>query len=63
MWLYALFWSVMPLCGWSGFELEGVGTSCFFKVEVTRQTGFVVPHLLDASMLRVASEYYNRLLL
>ncbi|XP_078359135.1 rhodopsin, G0-coupled-like [Oculina patagonica] len=28
MWLYALFWSVMPLCGWSGFELEGVGTSC-----------------------------------
>ena len=28
MWLYALFWSVMPLCGWSGFELEGIGTSC-----------------------------------
>ena len=28
MWLYALFWSVMPLCGWSGFELEGVGASC-----------------------------------
>ncbi|XP_078357032.1 melanopsin-B-like [Oculina patagonica] len=28
MWLYALFWSVLPLCGWSGFELEGVGTSC-----------------------------------
>lgn len=26
--LYALFWSVMPLCGWSGFELEGVRTSC-----------------------------------
>ena len=31
MWLYALFWSVMPLCGWSGFELEGVGTSCSVK--------------------------------
>ena len=31
MWLYALFWSVMPLCGWSGFELEGVGTSCSLK--------------------------------
>lgn len=28
MWLYALFWSLMPLCGWSGFELEGIGTSC-----------------------------------
>ena len=28
MWLYALFWSVTPLCGWSGFELEGIGTSC-----------------------------------
>ena len=28
MWLYSLFWSVMPLCGWSGFELEGIGTSC-----------------------------------
>ena len=28
LWLYSLFWSVMPLCGWSGFELEGVGTSC-----------------------------------
>ena len=28
MWLYALFWSVMPLSGWSGFELEGIGTSC-----------------------------------
>ena len=26
--LYAMFWSVMPLCGWSRFELEGVGTSC-----------------------------------
>ena len=31
MWLYALFWSVMPLCGWSGFELEGVGTSCSLR--------------------------------
>ena len=31
MWLYALFWSVMPFCGWSGFELEGVGTSCSVK--------------------------------
>ena len=28
MWLYALFWSLMPLCGWSGFEQEGIGTSC-----------------------------------
>ena len=28
MWMYALFWSLMPLCGWSGFELEGIGTSC-----------------------------------
>ena len=28
MWLYALVWSVTPLCGWSGFELEGIGTSC-----------------------------------
>lgn len=28
MWLYALFWSLMPLCGWSGFELEGICTSC-----------------------------------
>ena len=26
--LYSLLWSVMPLCGWSGYELEGVGTSC-----------------------------------
>ena len=26
--LYALIWSALPLCGWSGFELEGVGTSC-----------------------------------
>jgi len=31
MWLYALFWSVMPLCGWSGFELEGIGTSCSLR--------------------------------
>ena len=31
MWLYALFWSVMPLCGWSGFKLEGVGTSCSLR--------------------------------
>ena len=28
MWMYALFWSLMPLCGWSGFEKEGIGTSC-----------------------------------
>lgn len=31
MWLYALFWSVMPLSGWSGFELEGIGTSCSLR--------------------------------
>ena len=28
MWMYALFWSLMPLCGWSEFEQEGIGTSC-----------------------------------
>lgn len=31
MWLYALFWATMPLCGWSGFEPEGVGTSCSLR--------------------------------
>ena len=28
LWAYALFWSATPLCGWSGFQQEGVGTSC-----------------------------------
>ncbi|PFX24618.1 Rhodopsin, G0-coupled [Stylophora pistillata] len=31
MWLYALFWAIMPLCGWSGFEQEGIGTSCSLR--------------------------------
>ena len=31
LWLYSLFWSVMPLCGWSGYAQEGVGTSCTLR--------------------------------
>ncbi|XP_022792205.1 melanopsin-like [Stylophora pistillata] len=31
LWLYSLFWSVMPLCGWSGYAQEGIGTSCAVK--------------------------------
>ncbi|KAM3850720.1 opsin-3-like [Diretmus argenteus] len=27
-WLYALFWTVPPLLGWSSYGLEGAGTSC-----------------------------------
>ncbi|XP_078343790.1 pinopsin-like [Oculina patagonica] len=28
LWCYSLFWSLMPLLGWSSFEQEGIGTSC-----------------------------------
>ncbi|XP_048095063.1 parapinopsin-like isoform X1 [Alosa alosa] len=28
IWLYSLFWTVMPLLGWSSYGLEGAGTSC-----------------------------------
>lgn len=28
MWCYALFWSLMPVLGWSRYILEGIGTSC-----------------------------------
>nr|XP_055070636.1 teleost multiple tissue opsin 2b [Misgurnus anguillicaudatus] len=27
-WLYSLIWTVPPLLGWSGYGLEGAGTSC-----------------------------------
>ena len=28
LWCYALFWSLMPACGWSSYVQEGIGTSC-----------------------------------
>ena len=28
LWCYSLFWSLMPVLGWSSFEQEGIGTSC-----------------------------------
>ncbi|XP_067673907.1 opsin-5-like [Haliotis asinina] len=28
LWLYSLFWAVMPLVGWSRYALEPFGTSC-----------------------------------
>lgn len=28
LWCYALFWSLVPACGWSSYVLEGIGTSC-----------------------------------
>ena len=27
-WLYALFWSAMPLFGWSRYGIEGIGVTC-----------------------------------
>ncbi|XP_077392731.1 teleost multiple tissue opsin 2b isoform X2 [Festucalex cinctus] len=27
-WLYSLLWTVPPLLGWSGYDIEGAGTSC-----------------------------------
>ena len=27
-WIYALFWAVLPLFGWSSYGLEGMGISC-----------------------------------
>ncbi|XP_031725397.1 teleost multiple tissue opsin 2b [Anarrhichthys ocellatus] len=35
-WLYALFWTVPPLLGWSSYGIEGAGTSC--SVSWTVQT-------------------------
>ena len=30
-WIYALFWAVLPLFGWSSYGLEGMGMSCSIK--------------------------------
>ena len=30
-WIYALFWAVLPLFGWSSYGLEGVGIGCSIK--------------------------------
>ena len=27
-WLHGLFWSIMPLVGWSSYSIEGIGVSC-----------------------------------
>ena len=27
-WLYGLFWSIMPVIGWSDYGIEGIGISC-----------------------------------
>ena len=64
MWLYALFWSVMPLCGWSGFELEGIGTSCSVrwksrnKLDLSYNIGLILAcYVLPVSVMIVS--YYN----
>ena len=28
LWFYSLFWSLMPVFGWSSYQQEGIGTSC-----------------------------------
>ena len=30
-WLYALFWSIFPLLGWSSYGMEGIGISCSIR--------------------------------
>ena len=64
MWLYALFWSIMPLCGWSGFELEGVGTSCSvrWKSRDTLDLSYSICLMLACYVLPVSimiSSYYK----
>ena len=55
MWLYALLWSVMPLLGWSSYELEGIGTSCSvnWRSQAPKEVSFVVCLILGCYVLPV----------
>ncbi|XP_034042633.1 teleost multiple tissue opsin 2b [Thalassophryne amazonica] len=43
-WLYALFWTVPPLLGWSSYGIEGAGTSCSvsWKTRTSQSHAYII---------------------
>ena len=57
-WVYALFWSVMPLFGWSSYGMEGIGISCSVEWHLRTRSGvsfiiclFVAAYVLPLSVI------------
>ena len=60
LWCYALFWSLMPVLGWSSYAQEGIGTSCAvnWKSKDASDVSFALCLILACFLLPVAVIIY-----
>ena len=60
LWCYSLFWSLMPVLGWSSYTQEGIGTSCSvnWRSREASDVAYTVCLMLGCFVLPVAVIIY-----